>query len=114
VRAYPHPVTPIPISTDGCEEPVWARSGRELFFRCGNAMMAVDIIATPHRLSAGVPKRLFSGSYAAGGTRAGYDVSTDAQKFILIKSSGAALNASRFSVVLNWLDELEARTASGR
>jgi serine/threonine protein kinase/Tol biopolymer transport system component len=114
VRAYPGPGTPIPISTDGGEEPVWARSGRELFFRRGNIMMAVDIVAAPHRLSAGVPKQLFSGSYAAGGTRAGYDVSADAQKFILIKSSGATLNASRFTVALNWLDELEARTSPGR
>ena len=114
VRAYPNPATQIPISKDGGEEPVWARSGRELFYRRGNTMMAVDVIATPHRLSAGVPKQLFSGSYAAGGTRAGYDVSTDAQKFILVRSSGAAVNASRFSVVVNWLDDLEARTASGR
>ena len=114
VRAYPNPATLIPISTDGGEEPVWARSGRELFYRRGNTMMAVDIIATPDRLSAAVPKQLFSGSYAAGGTRAGYDVSADGQKFVLVKSSGAAVNASRFTVVLNWLDDLEARTASGR
>ena len=93
---------------------MWARSGRELFYRRGNTMMAVDIIATPHRLSAAVPKQLFSGSYAAGGTRAGYDVSADGQKFVLVKSSGAAVNASRFTVVLNWLDDLGARTASGR
>ena len=61
VRAYPDPATPIPISTDGGEEPVWARSGRELFFRRGNNMMAVDIVAARDRLSAGVPKQLFSG-----------------------------------------------------
>ena len=113
VRAYPNGHTDS-ISTDGGEEPVWARSGRELFYRRGNTMMAVDIIATPDRLSAGVPKQLFSGSYAAGGTRAGYDVSADGKKFVLVKSSGAAVNASRFTVVLNWLDDLEARTASGR
>jgi Tol biopolymer transport system component len=114
VRGYPDPGTPIPISMDGGEEPVWARSGRELFFRRGNTMMAVEIVAGRHRLSAGAPKPLFSGSYVAGGTRAGYDVSADAQKFVLVKSSGAALNASRFSVTLNWLDELEARTSAGR
>jgi hypothetical protein len=93
---------------------VWAPSGRELFFRRGDAEMAVDIDAARNTLSAGVPKRLFFGGYLAGGTRAGYDVSADAQKFLFIKSSGTKLDASRFNVVLNWLDELEARTPPTR
>ena len=35
------------ISTDGGTEPVWNRNGRELFYRSGNKMMAVDITTQP-------------------------------------------------------------------
>jgi eukaryotic-like serine/threonine-protein kinase len=45
----PYPVTggKWPISTDGGTEPVWNRNGRELFYRSGNKMMAVDITTEP-------------------------------------------------------------------
>jgi len=44
VRPYP-PGTggQILISTDGGREPVWARDGRELFYRSGNRLMAVPV-----------------------------------------------------------------------
>jgi Tol biopolymer transport system component len=113
-RAYAGGDTTIPISSTGGEEPLWARSGRELFFRRGAAVMAVDIVERHNTLSLGPPKQLFSGSYLAGGARTGYDVSADGQRFLMIKSSGAALNTTRFNIVVDWLPELEARAAPRR
>ena len=40
---FPVRARSVTISTDGGNEPVWSRTGRELFYRSGDAMMAVDI-----------------------------------------------------------------------
>ena len=50
------------ISTEGGTEPVWNRNGRELFYRSGNKMMAVDITTHPG-FTAGKPQKLFEGPY---------------------------------------------------
>src|ERR1019366_2369556 len=47
VVAYPGPGGKWQISTEGGTEPIWNRNGRELFFRDGKKMMAVDIATLP-------------------------------------------------------------------
>ena len=58
VQPFPGPGAKARISTEGCRDPVWARNGRELFYRNGRTMMVVAI-ATEGKLDAGNPKRLF-------------------------------------------------------
>ena len=62
VRPFPGPGEKVTISAEGGNEPVWSRNGRELFYRSGDAMMAVDIVTGPV-FAAGKPRRLFEGSY---------------------------------------------------
>lgn len=45
VQAVPNPGAKIQISTDGGTEPIWAKSGLELFYRNGDKMMSVAIDA---------------------------------------------------------------------
>ena len=47
VQPYPGPGGKWQISTEGGTEPVWNRNGRELFFRSGNKMMAVEVATQP-------------------------------------------------------------------
>ena len=47
VAPYPGPGGKVLVSNDGGTEPRWARNGRELFYRNGERMMAVDIQTTP-------------------------------------------------------------------
>jgi len=54
VQPYPGPGGKWQISTEGGTEPVWNRNGRELFYRSGGRMMAVDI-ATQPGFAAGKP-----------------------------------------------------------
>ena len=54
VQPYPGPGGKWQISTEGGTEPVWNPNGRELFYRSGDKMMAVDI-ATQPRFAAGKP-----------------------------------------------------------
>ena len=62
VQPYPGPGGKWQISTDGGTEPAWNRNGRELFYRSGDKMMAVDI-ATQPSFAAGKPRMLFEGPY---------------------------------------------------
>ncbi len=92
------------ISTQGGTQPLWNPTGKEIFYRNGDKMMAVDLTTTPDvKLSA--PQMLFEQRYAfgAGITMANFDVTRDGQRFIMVKDeSGAA----RLNIVLNWLSEL--------
>ena len=46
----------------GGTEPVWSRAGNELFYRRGNAFMAVPFATEPD-FSPGAPRTLFEGNF---------------------------------------------------
>ena len=45
---------------------------------------------------------------ASGGVRAEYGVAIDMQRLLMVKISGVPDNPSRFTVVFNWPDEIDA------
>ncbi len=108
VQPYPGPGGKYQISTDGGSEPVWNRNGRELFYRNGDKMMAVEI-ATEPSFSAGNPKMLFEGSYVRTSlTFPDFDVSPDGQRFLMLKPITQQQAApTQIDVVLNWPEELK-------
>ena len=109
VQPYPGPGRKWPISTDGGTEPVWSHNGRELFYRSGNKMMAVDITTQPGFV-AGSPRKLFEGPYlVASATVLSYDVSPDGRHFLMLKSDQAQAAPTQINVVLNWTEELKRR-----
>jgi len=114
-QPYPGPGGKWQISTDGGTEPVWNRNGRELFYRSGDKMMAVDI-ATQPSFVAGKPRMLFQGHYVpTPATVPFYDVSPDGQRFLMIKpSEQAAAAPTQINVVLNWFEELKRLVPSGK
>jgi eukaryotic-like serine/threonine-protein kinase len=115
VQPYPGPGGKWQISTDGGNEPAWNRNGRELFYRSGNKMMAVDVTTQP-TFSPGKPKVLFEGQYVAvqpGLTGTAYDVSADGQRFLMVKETEASVSATQINVVLNWFEELKRRAPVG-
>ena len=115
VQPYPGPGGKWQISTDGGMEPVWNRNGRELFYRSGDKMMAVDITAQPS-FSAGKPRMLFEGQYQPSPfVYENYDVSPDGQRFLMLKpvESGDAA-PTQINVVLNWFEELKQKVPTGK
>jgi eukaryotic-like serine/threonine-protein kinase len=115
VQPYPGPGGKWQISTEGGTEPVWNPNGRELFYRSGDKMMAVDI-ATQPSFAAGKPKVLFAGQYVPTPvTFPNYDVSPDGQRFLMLKPSDAAEAApTQINVVLNWFEELKQKVPTGK
>jgi Tol biopolymer transport system component/tRNA A-37 threonylcarbamoyl transferase component Bud32 len=108
VQPFPGPGGKYNISTDGGTEPVWARNGKELFYRRADQLMAVEI-NTDSTFSAGKPKRLFEGPYVRNVGRVSYDVSPDGQRFLMLKAGEEEQASSQINVLLNWLEELKQR-----
>jgi serine/threonine protein kinase len=113
VRPYPGPGGQWQISTDGGTEPVWNPNGRELFYRSGRRMMAVEISRAP-QFAPGKPRVLFEGQYAKAPTYPDYDVSPDGQRFLMVKEVEQELNpVSQIIVVQNWFEEVKRRVPAG-
>ncbi len=89
VRTFPSFTSKVQVSQDGGSEPVWARSGHELFYRSGGA-------AAPWLVSARVEtdggfrvtgrSRLFNvASYEFALPHANYDVFPDGKSFVMVR-----------------------------
>jgi len=83
VRPYPELGARIAISLQGGTEPVWAHSGRELFYRSGDSLI-VATVTTGATLTVTGRKTLFVGPYLTGGSFREYDVMPDDQHFIML------------------------------
>jgi Tol biopolymer transport system component len=115
VQPYPGPGGKWQISTDGGTEPAWNPHGRELFYRSGNRLMAVDITTQPG-FAAGKPRMLFEGQYRPTPlTNPNYDVSPDGQRFLMVKPGEQEQEApTQINVVLNWFEELNQKVPTGK
>jgi eukaryotic-like serine/threonine-protein kinase len=116
VQPYPGPGGKWQISTEGGTEPLWNPNGRELFYRSGDRMMAVEITTQP-RFSAGKPKVLFAGQFQPSPSpvpNANYDVSPDGQRFLMLKLGGQDQAPTQINVVLNWFEELRQKVPAGK
>ena len=113
VQTFPKPGGKSLVSTDGGTEPVWARNGRELFYRSGDKMMAVSVDNSGSTPKIGKPTLLFQGSFAATGSEASYDVSVDGQRFLMLKSDDAATSES-IVVIQDWMNEVKALVSRGK
>lgn len=115
VEAFPGPGPKIQVSNDGGTDPVWKRTGGELYFRNGDKMMAVVVSTTP-TFTAQHPRTLWEGRYShgmstscgpPGATSSNYDVTADGQRFLMIKDVAPDTAVSKqIVVVLGWADEV--------
>jgi Tol biopolymer transport system component len=95
------------ISTDGGREPVWAHSGRELFYRSADRMMATEVTSQP-AFQPATSRVLFQGPYETTTTNSpNFDITPDDQRFLMVQPSAQRSLTSDFNVVLNWLEELK-------
>ena len=106
VRAFPKPGAPIQISSGGGREPRWAPSGRELFYRNEQGMVAAAVSTSPS-FRVGRRQVLFDDKpYLAHQYGAAYDVHPDGRRFLMIRRGA---ESPQVVVVLNWFDPHGAR-----
>jgi eukaryotic-like serine/threonine-protein kinase len=112
VRPFPGPGEKRRVSSDGGSCPVWARNGRELFYRSGRQLLAVDVAPGPS-FQSGVPHVLFEGAFLPAVQHATYDVNANAQRFIMILDRTVDTRPTQIAITLNWLDK-SRRAADSR
>jgi eukaryotic-like serine/threonine-protein kinase len=120
VQAFPGPGPKTQVSSDGGTDPVWKRTGGELYFRNGDEMMVVAVSTAP-TFTAGRPQRLWEGHFShgmstscgpPGATSSNYDVTAAGRRFLMIKDEAPDSAVSKqIVVVLGWADELSRSSA---
>jgi serine/threonine-protein kinase len=105
------------VSTGGGSQPLWARSGRELFYRgLDGSVVSVSIQPEGNQLRRGIPATVIAGSSFLNETMSllpqqTYDVMTDGSRFLMIQEGTSSSIASGpvIVVVQNLLNELAVR-----
>jgi serine/threonine-protein kinase len=105
------------VSTGTSSRPMWARSGRELFYvdDTANRLMVVPVQTDGQNFSQGHPVKVFDNRIAINGLpQRSFDISPDGQRFLVVKDNSATDQTSSVTpasmvVVLNWTEELKQR-----
>jgi len=112
-KSWPGPGTRVQISEAGGEQPVWSRDGRRLFYRSGQAMLAVDLTGSGSAGALGVSRReqLFAGDFYLGdqflGRFATYDVAPDGHHFLMAQA--VSRTGTELVVWTGWLTEFKKK-----
>ena len=96
------------VSANGGTEPVWAHSGRELFYVNGaNELVAVQVSTNPG-FAPGQQEVLFSvAGYMRRASYVMYDVSPDDQRFMMLRIGADVAAAAEVILVTNFFEELK-------
>lgn len=109
VRAYPDPAGRWQVSLNGGIEPRWAASGREIFYRSGDSLIAVSVTTQP-TFAPGARQALFARWYLRESNHAQYDVHPDGQRFVMVRGG---TERAALVLVLGFASDLRSRTAGG-
>jgi len=105
VQSYPAGRGRWLVSTSGGTEPVWSADGTELFYRGGDAVMAVPV-RTEGEFAAAAPSMLFDKPLKRGiYDSPSYDVTADGERFLMIERDLDSA-PTQVNVVLHWGQEL--------
>ena len=108
VQPYPGPGAKWTISTQGGSEPVWSASGRELFYRNGDQLMAVTVQTRP-QLDIGQARPMIQARFDTVEGARNYDPAPDGGSFAVVRSDTAPLQ-DQFRIVINWARQLAGRS----
>ena len=111
VRRYPAMDRQWQVSEGGGVQARWSRTGREIYYRGDQRIMAAAIDSTGAEPTFGKPAALFADEYDFGQTIsiANYDVTSDG-RFIMLRRSP---HGSSLRLVIHWAEELKQILAAG-
>jgi hypothetical protein len=108
------------VSDGGAGNPLWAHSGRELFYVATNGDMTVAEIHTGPPFSVGQRQALFQVpaiSYEFSFMVGSYDIAADDQRFLMrrlaVDTDEDVSDTPRLILVQNWFAELEEKLGQG-
>jgi Tol biopolymer transport system component len=115
VQPYPGPGTKYQVSNEGGTEPIWAKNGRQIFYRWQDQVWVVDI-PPDGGFSPSKPRRLFEKSgYSSASPGRGWDLSHDGQRFLMVKlDQSKPTPITEINLVQNWVEELKRLLPAGK
>ncbi|OGD38881.1 MAG: hypothetical protein A2V45_10805 [Candidatus Aminicenantes bacterium RBG_19FT_COMBO_58_17] len=115
VRPFPGPGGKWQVSNDGGIQPLWSKDGRQLFYRWGDQVWAVDV-QTDGGFSVFNRRKLFERpGYYMGSPIRTYDLSPDGRKFLLNKvEPRESAPITEMILVQNWFEELKRLAHAGK
>ena len=98
------------VSVNGGAEPVWAHSGREVFYVNGANELVAAQVSTDRGFAAGMQEVLFSvAGYQRNPADAIYDVNPDDERFVMFRMGDEDGASAEAYLVVNWFEELRQR-----
>jgi len=95
------------VSVGGGTEPVWARNGREIFYRSRAGDLTRRSVAESPELNLGPVETLFDGTgFRTDHYHRAYDIAPDGDRFLMVRRQGLV---SELVLVVNWFEELKAK-----
>ncbi len=115
VQDFPGRNRKIQVSSEGGNSPLWARNGKQLFYRWQDQFWVVDV-QTGLSFSASKPRLLFEKSgYRATSPIRSYDLSLDSQRFLMVKlEERKPTPVTKITLVQNWFEELKRLVSTGK
>jgi len=115
VRAFPGPGMIQQVSSEGGKEPLWARNGKQLFYRRQDQVWVVDV-RTDGGFAMSKPRLLFEKpGYVTGSPIRAYDLSLDSQRFLMVKQEQMKpAPVTEMILVQNWFEELKHLVPIGK
>jgi Tol biopolymer transport system component len=115
VRSFPGPGKKYQVSSEGGIQPLWARNGKQLFYRRQDQVWVVDV-RTDGLFAISKPRLLFEKSgYGIGDPIRSYDLSLDSQRFLMVKlEDRKPAPVTEMVFVQNWFEELKRLVRTGK
>ena len=106
VQPFPGPGGRVQVSNGGGRDPRWSPKGGELFYRNGNAVLAVSYAAAGNAFQHDATRELFRGNFSTQSST--YDVFPDGEHFVMLQpADDGSVAPTEGVVILNWFEELE-------
>ena len=104
------------VSASGGTSPVWAHSGRELFYLApGDTLVSASITGTPDFQVTGHRALFSTQPFVFQPWHQSFGVRPDDRTFIMLqRTSSTGPETRRLTVVLNWFSEVEAKLKQGQ
>ena len=106
VTAVDQPLSPLQISTNGGNSPIWSSKGNTLYYSSTTHMLGVTIAFAP-RPSPRAIDTLFLNVYRSGSRDREIDIDPKTNEFIVRSTGGQS--GERIIVVTGWFDDLRRR-----
>ena len=110
MRPFPGPGKKLQVSRDGGMSPLWARDGRQLFYRRQDQVWVVDV-RTDGDLVISRPRLLFEKpGYQGSVPIRAYDLSHDGRRFLMVKlEQRRPTPVTEINLIQNWFEELKEK-----